>query len=72
MKWYHDKFLFKKFVVSFAVGKTEFKIIDTKLYVPVVTLSTEDNIKLLNKLESGFITSINWNIYQPELTALPQ
>ena len=25
----------------------EFKITDTKLYVPIVTLSTQDNIKLL-------------------------
>ena len=28
----------------------EFKITDTKLYVPVVTLSTQDNIKLLKQL----------------------
>ena len=27
---------------------------DTKIYVPVVTLSTQDNIKLLKKLETGF------------------
>ena len=31
----------------------EFKITDTKLYVSVVTLSTQDNIKLLKQLESG-------------------
>ena len=41
--------------VSPAVWKIEFKIIDTKIYVPFVTLSIEDNIKLLKKLESGFI-----------------
>ena len=29
-------------------------ITDTKLYVPVVTLSTQDNAKLLKQLESGF------------------
>ena len=34
---------------------------DTKLYVPVVTLSTEDNVKLLKQLESGFNRTINWN-----------
>ena len=33
----------EKCVISSAVGKTEFKITDTKLYVPEVTLSTEDN-----------------------------
>ena len=32
----------------------EFKITDTKLFVPVVTLSTQDNINLLKQLESGF------------------
>ena len=32
----------------------EFQITDTKLYVPVVTLSKENNIKLLEKLKSGF------------------
>ena len=31
-----------------------FSKIDTKLYVPVVTLSTQDNIKLLQQLKSGF------------------
>ena len=31
-----------------------FKIKDTKLYVPVVTLSTQENIRFLKQLESGF------------------
>ena len=31
-----------------------FEITDTKLYVPVVTLSTKDNSKLLQQLKSGF------------------
>ena len=31
-----------------------FATTDTKLYVPVVTLSTEDNAKLLQQLKSGF------------------
>ena len=34
-------------VISSPIEKTEFAITDTKLYVPVATLSTEDNIKLL-------------------------
>ena len=41
----------------------KFKITDTKLYVPVVTLSTQDKVKLLKKLESGFKRTINWNKY---------
>ena len=36
---------------------------DTKLYVPVVTLSTQDNSKLLQQLKSGFKRVINWNKY---------
>ena len=46
----------------------EFKITDIKLHVPVVTLSTQDNIKLLKQLESGFEKTINWNKYLPKTT----
>ena len=38
---------------------TEFAITDTKLYVPVVTLSTQGNVKLLPQLKSGFKRTIN-------------
>ena len=34
---------------------------DTKLYVPVETLSTQDNAKLLENLNSGFKVTIKWN-----------
>ena len=46
-----------------------FAITDTKLYVPVVTLSTQENAKLLGQLKSGFKGIINWNKYlsKPEL-----
>ena len=46
-----------------------FEITDTKLYVPVVTLSIQDNSKLLQILNSGFNRVINWNKYlsKPEL-----
>ena len=48
-----------------------FSVTDTKLYVPVVTLSTQDNAKLLQQLKSGFKRVINWNKYlaKPELLA---
>ena len=45
-----------------------FQITDTKLYVPVVTLSTQENIKFLKQLESGFKRIINWNKYLPKTT----
>ena len=38
-----------------------FTIAETKRYVPVVTLSTQDNAKLLRQLKSGFKRTINWN-----------
>ena len=41
----------------------EFQTKDIKLYVPVVTLSKEDNIKLLEKQKSGFKRTIKWNKY---------
>ena len=41
-----------------------FSITNTKLYVPVVTLSSENIAKLLEQLKSGFKRTINWNNYQ--------
>ena len=41
-------------VITNSTGAGAFEIIDTKLYVPVVTLSTQDNFKLLQQLKSGF------------------
>ena len=46
----------------------EFQIKDTKLYVPVVTLSKQNDIKLLEKLKSGFKRTINWNKYRSQMT----
>ena len=40
-----------------------FTITNTRLYVPVVTLSTQENAKLLQQLKSGFKRAINWNKY---------
>ena len=38
-------------------------ITETNLYVPVVTLSTQDKAKLLPKLKTGFKRTIDWNKY---------
>ena len=48
-----------------------FTITETNLYVPVVTLSTQDNAKLLPQLKNGFKRTISWNKYlaKPELVA---
>ena len=41
-------------VITNSNGAGKFKITETKLYVPVVTLSTQDNAKFLQQLKSGF------------------
>ena len=59
-------------VVSYATGETKCKITETKLYVPVVTLSTQDNAKLLQQLKSGFKRTINWNKYESNIKTFAQ
>ena len=58
-------------VITNSTGAGAFKITDTKFYVPLVTLSTQDNAKLLQQLKSNFKRVINWNKYfsKPELLA---
>ena len=50
----------------------KFTITETNLYVPAVTLSTQDNAKLLPQLKSGFKRTISWNKYLPKPELLPQ
>ena len=47
-----------------APTKATFEIADTKLYVPVVILSTEGGNKLWEQLKSGFKRSTKWNKYR--------
>ena len=58
-------------VITDSRGAGTFEITNTKLYVPVVTLSTKENTKLLQQLKSGFKRVINRNKYlsKPELLA---
>ena len=49
-----------------------FTITETKLYIPVVTLSIQDNAKVLEQLKSGFKRTINWNKYEPKVTVEQQ
>ena len=57
---------------SSATGETKFKITETKLYVPVVTLSTQDNAKLLQQLKSGFKRTISSNKYESSVKTFAQ
>ena len=45
-----------------------FQITDTKSYLPVVTLSKENDIKVLETLKSGFKRTIKWNKYRSQMT----
>ena len=45
------------------------QINNAKLYVPVVTLSFNDNIKILEKIKLGFKRTTYWNKYRSEITA---
>ena len=49
----------------------KFTITETNLYVPVLTLSTQDNSKVLPQLKNGFKKTITWNKYlaKPKLVA---
>ena len=80
LKYLSNFWILKKPLINFAVhliltwspicaitnstGTGTFKIIDTKLYVLIVTLSTQDNFKLLQQLKSGFKRTISRNKYQ--------
>ena len=58
-------------VITNSGGDGTFAITDARLYAPVVTLSTQENAKLLQQLKSGFKRVINWKKYlsKPELLA---
>ena len=45
-----------------------FKINETKLYVLIVTLSHENDNKLLEQLKTGFKITITWNKYRSEMS----
>ena len=42
------------------------------MHVPIVTLSAEDNVKIIKQLESGFQRTINWNKYHPKFKTFPE
>ena len=54
----------KDCVITNSTDEENVAITKTKLYVPVVTLSTKDNEKLLQQLKSSFKKIINWNKFE--------
>ena len=73
LTWFKNCVLIKKSIndadynadpIAYKIDNPEnaiFQITDTKLYVPVVTLSKENDIKLSEQLKSGFKRTIKWN-----------
>ena len=55
-------------VISEGNRAITFAITGTKLYTPILTLSTKDNAKLLQQSKSGFKRTINWNKYYSEIS----
>ena len=68
LKWIKNCVLTSAVIVTNAsatgADSATFKITDPKLYLPIVTLSAEDNIKLQKFLGKGFKRSIYWNKYK--------
>ena len=62
----------KDCVITTSTGEGKFAITETKLYVPVVTLSTKDDEKLLQQLKSGFKKTISWNKYKSRIKTFGQ
>ena len=62
----------KDCIITNSTGEGKFAITETKLYVPVVTLSTKDNEKLLQQLKSGFKKTISWNKYESNIKTFSQ
>ena len=51
-------------ILCILTGASTFTITDEKLYVAIVTLSTEDSAKLLKLLSEGFKRPAYWNAYK--------
>ena len=58
LRWYENC------ILSSVGTAATFAKTDTKLYVPVVTLKTEDNVKLSKLLNEGFKRLVYWNKYK--------
>ena len=56
----------KDYVVS-TIADTIFEITSTKLYVPIVTLSTKNNVNLTKQLNKGFKRCVYWNKYKSKI-----
>ena len=63
----HLELNWSKDCVMSTIADTIFKITNSKLYLPIVTLSSKDNVKLVKLLEEGFKRPVYWNEYQRKM-----
>ena len=49
------------------ITEATFQINNAKLYVPLVTLSINDNIKFLENIKQGIKRVISWNKYRSQI-----
>ena len=63
----HLELNWTKDCIMSTIADTTFKITKTKLHIPIVTLSSKDNVKLVKLLEEGFKRPVYWNQYQTKI-----
>ena len=63
----HLELNWSKDCVMSTIADATFEITNTKLQVPIVTLSSKDNVKLVKLLEKGFKRPVYWNEYQTKI-----
>ena len=63
----HLELNWSKDCVMSTIADSIFKITNSKLYLPIVTLSSKDNVKLVKLLEEGFKRPAYWNEYQTKI-----
>ena len=63
----HLELNWSKDCIISSLANTTFKITNTKLYIPIVTLSSKDNVKLVKLLVEGFKGPVYWNEYQTKI-----
>ena len=63
----HLELNWTKDCVMSIIADTTFKITNTKLYATIVTLSSQDNVKLSKQINEGFKRPVYWSVYKTKI-----
>ena len=63
----HLELNWTKDCVMSIIADTTFKITNTKLYATIVTLSSQDNVKLSKQINEGFKRTVYWSVYKTKI-----